>query len=111
MDIVIKDMSEKEVKAGEQIYSKETTVNGDVAGENVTTSSERICGHNNRGYCKYKSRCRYTHSKDICSDHLSIGKCSNKECKDRHPRKCKWMEGHSVITYMLLWLMKMSSSV
>ena len=44
----------------------------------------------NRGYCREKGECRYSHSKDDCEDHLK-GSCITKRCITlRHRKKCKY---------------------
>ena len=53
---------------------------------------EKICRYFNRGYCKYKSRCRFTHSEELCQEYIKTEKCSRTSCTDRHPKKCKWFE-------------------
>ena len=48
------------------------------------------CRYNNCGFCKYKTKCRYKHSKHICKSHALNQKCEIKDCEDRHPAVCKW---------------------
>ena len=48
------------------------------------------CRYNNCGFCKYKTKCRYTHSKHICKSHALNQRCEIKDCGDRHPVVCKW---------------------
>ena len=43
-----------------------------------------------RGHCKYKSKCRYSHSQDICRDYIDNQRCESKKCLFRHPKVCKW---------------------
>ena len=54
------------------------------------TLKGKKCRYYNHGYCKYKTKCRYKHPKDICKQHLQNQNCNNKECCDRHPVICKW---------------------
>ena len=51
------------------------------------------CRYYNRGYCKYKSKCRYTHPKHICKEYMASQKCEKVDCYDRHPKVCKWADG------------------
>ena len=51
---------------------------------------EKKCRYFNCGFCKYKRKCRYTHPKNICKDHIRNLKCETKECPDRHLKVCKW---------------------
>ena len=40
---------------------------------------------------KYKEKCKFTHTKEICNAYLD-GECDGKglSCQDRHPKACKW---------------------
>ena len=40
----------------------------------------------------YRTKCKFLHPKQICNDHISCGKCENKSCPKRHPKRCKWVE-------------------
>ena len=51
------------------------------------------CRYFNRGYCKYKTKCRFTHLLGLCSQYLQTGKCGKSECDKRHPKSCKWDNG------------------
>ena len=53
---------------------------------------DKKCRYFNAGYCKYKEKCRFTHPKEVCPNHLS-GNCHEKDCKLRHPKPCKWFNG------------------
>ena len=48
------------------------------------------CRYFNKGYCKYKGRCRYFHPQQICQNHMDTLDCKLKGCKKRHPKVCKW---------------------
>ena len=48
------------------------------------------CRYFNRGFCKYKNKCRFGHPRQICSDYLENGKCEKRPCDQRHPKQCKW---------------------
>ena len=54
--------------------------------------TRKKCRYNNRGFCKFKDRCRYIHQDKICSMYLEKQTCDKKECSDRHPKRCKWLE-------------------
>ena len=52
------------------------------------------CKFFNRGYCRYKSECKFAHPGEICKIYLEEKKCNDKTCADRHPKVCKWwLEG------------------
>ena len=54
--------------------------------------TKKKCRYYNRGYCKYKFKCRYSHPEKVCEEYLKSMKCENTECGDRHPKVCKWMD-------------------
>ena len=56
----------------------------------VSRKKLKRCRYNNRGYCKYKNKCRFTHVNEVCHDYLKHKKCDKKECEGRHPKACKW---------------------
>ena len=33
---------------------------------------------------------RFFHSHDICKTHMETEHCKDKECRARHPKRCKW---------------------
>ena len=68
---------------------KDTTK--DKTSDKAIVNNRKKCRYFNRGYCKYKDKCRYTHPKDICSEHLQSIRCENQDCLGRHPRACKWL--------------------
>ena len=46
------------------------------------------CSYFNSGYCKYTRKekgCNFYHPTEACK----LPKCNNKECQDRHQKKCK----------------------
>ena len=52
------------------------------------------CRYNDRGFCKSRLDCVYSHSKIICDKLLSNGQCpESKSCPLRHPRDCKHWKG------------------
>ena len=63
----------------------------DNTSDEVIQSKKRKCRYFNRGYCKYKDKCRYMHSKNICTQYLQSMKCDKKDCDGRHPKTCKWL--------------------
>ena len=71
-------------KAPMDTIDKETNVS-------VVKAGKKRCRYFNRGFCKYKTKCRFVHPKHICKEHASNKKCENLECQDRHPKTCKWM--------------------
>ena len=70
-------------------------VNGDVKDMVPHQKKPKKCRYFDRGYCKYKTKCRFTHMLGLCSQYLQIGKCERKECDQRHPKSCKWDKGNS----------------
>jgi hypothetical protein len=60
--------------------------------ENEIVREIKKCRYYNRGHCKYKVACKFTHPKEICKIHLEGNKCDDKHCKNRHPKSCKWLQ-------------------
>ena len=96
-----KDMEKKEVdnaikELNKKIQKKQVNtqnVANDTVGDKVVNRKSKKCRYFNRGYCKYKTKCRYVHPKKICDQYLASQKCDNVDCQDRHPKLCKWKEG------------------
>ena len=57
---------------------------------NKALIKEKKCKYFDKGYCKYKSECKFAHSEEICKPYLEGRKCKENACKDRHPKVCKW---------------------
>ena len=53
------------------------------------------CKFYNRGYCREKSECKFSHLNEICQQYYEFGVCEEgRGCKERHPNKCKfWLKG------------------
>lgn len=49
------------------------------------------CRYYNRGYCKYKLKCKFSHVRENCAGYLESGKCEAKDCPYRHQKQCKWL--------------------
>ena len=45
----------------------------------------KVCKFFNSGYCKFRSKCTFFHSKDRCED-----ECIGKNCQKRHPKVCRY---------------------
>ena len=48
----------------------------------------RLC--NKFGFCKYRERCRKRHENYLCEE----TSCDIRECRQRHPKLCKYFESH-----------------
>ena len=55
-------------------------------------NKDKKCKYYNRGYCKYKAECKFSHPNKICIVYLEGGRCDMKACKERHPKICKWSQ-------------------
>ena len=71
--------------------AKEINVTKETIVETSVMEKRRKCRYFDRGYCKYKNKCRYKHPKEICEEYFKYGKCLNKGCERRHPKTCKWL--------------------
>ena len=49
-------------------------------------SVESVCKYNQRGFCRYKKKCRNIHVDKIC---LEENYCKTEECIKRHPKLCR----------------------
>ena len=47
--------------------------------ENV---KRKRCRYYNRGFCKFKNKCRFVHSDKICNIYLETQMCTQKDCKE-----------------------------
>ena len=79
---------DKEIQTAAKVVVK--TVTNDANEDQNEVVKPKKCRYNNCGFCKYKTKCRYTHSKHICMSHALNQKCETKDCDDRHPAVCKW---------------------
>ena len=61
--------------------------------EDVKISRNKIkkCRYFNRGFCKYKTKCRFFHPRENCPEYMKTYKCEVKDCQLRHPKQCKWL--------------------
>ena len=53
-------------------------------------NSSRRCKWWNRGFCKEKERCQFSHLGEDCKEHLRSASCTTQGCKLRHRRKCRY---------------------
>ena len=78
-------------------------VHGDVKDMVPHKKKPKKCRYFDRGYCKYKTKCRFTHMLGLCSQYLQIGKCERKECDQRHVGcKHSWEERKNVKSHIIL---------
>ena len=56
---------------------------------------KKKCKYFNKGHCKIKSDCKFSHPNEICQIYLAGEKCDQKSCNNRHPKVCKWLQGRS----------------
>ena len=75
---------------------EKTSMNGRI--DEVVKTGRKRCRYFNRGFCKFTTKCRFVHTKQVCKDHIKNMKCENKDCLDRHPKVCKWLSSVSGCT-------------
>merc|ERR1719318_2321754 len=76
----------------EESKEKEKETNEEVT-EHQVLHKETKCRYFNKGFCKYRKKCRYGHPKEVCDTYLNTSKCENSKCPKRHPEVCKfWRE-------------------
>jgi hypothetical protein len=83
---------EKDILNSSKVKPSETQedTSKDKTSDKAIVIKRKKCRYFNRGYCKYKDKCRYTHPKNICTEHLQSMKCETRDCLGRHPKTCKW---------------------
>ena len=54
--------------------------------QNVGQVRSPVCKHHQRGYCRNESQCSQTHNDNVCKERV----CRNPECRERHPKICKY---------------------
>ena len=55
------------------------------------------CRYWDRGYCKFRNRCKFVHPPEICEIFLQGGKCDGESCYKRHPSSCWFWKGYGCI--------------
>ena len=83
-EVLKKDEVIKTLK--DQIENKESTLEI----EPNPRRGEKMCRYWNRGFCREKKECKYTHCREDCENHLDKGKCVDKACPKRHRKECKY---------------------
>ena len=48
------------------------------------------CRYHNRGFCKFKEECMFSHSTRICEEYTNNGICKLSKCDSRHPKHCRY---------------------
>jgi hypothetical protein len=48
------------------------------------------CRYFDKGFCRYRNKCRYFHPQKTCEEYLRSSKCDHLNCEDRHPEACKY---------------------
>ena len=90
MDKEIREINKKQIEDKSKIDATD-----EVIGEGVKAMQVRKkCKYKNRGFCKYKTKCRFVHPDKVCEIYLEKGTCDQRECSYRHPKSCKWLESN-----------------
>ena len=78
--------------------SKEANSYKDISKVSDSKKNAKRCKYFNVGYCKYKEKCKFTHTQEICKAYFD-GKCDGKglSCQERHPKACKWFMGDGLL--------------
>ena len=48
------------------------------------------CRYYDKGFCKYRTKCRYSHPEQTCEDYILYGQCTGQNCPRRHLKQCKF---------------------
>ena len=57
-----------------------------------TENDKKQCRFDNLGYCRENNDCPFYHADSICTVYLSNGICWKRECRDRHPKLCRYYD-------------------
>ena len=52
------------------------------------------CRYYDKGFCKYRTKCRYSHPEQTCEDYILYGQCKGQNCPRRHPKQCKFWQNN-----------------
>ena len=87
--------TKSEVETSDKVETESTRCKHKATNEDQNVDKAVVrkrCRYYNRGYCKFKSKCRYIHPKETCKLHLTNKRCDSNSCTERHPKNCKWFE-------------------
>ena len=56
----------------------------------VDDDDRKQCRYDNKGYCCQSESCNFFHPKSICNLYLQTGTCWRQNCRQRHPRVCRY---------------------
>jgi transcriptional regulator with PAS, ATPase and Fis domain len=85
---IVKIMNTKEVSLPVVDANKDNLES--VTKANNVNKMTKKCRYFNRGFCKYREKCRFYHPEHICEAYLKSNNCEQKECCKRHPKRCTW---------------------
>ena len=70
--------------------TKYKILNLKISEEDVSPQT-RKCRHFNRGFCKFRDNCKFSHNEGICAEYLENKICKVSNCRFRHPKPCKFV--------------------
>ena len=79
------EILEKKLYNKESIKSKDQKETYTKLTENKNKKTIRKCWFYNKGYCRSKTNCQFSHPQTFCK----IKDCRDKECEARHIKDCK----------------------
>ena len=87
---VLEDIIEKQKKSIDtQIEKKKEEETKQQKGEERGhKKSSKRCRYWNRGFCREKSSCLFSHVKEDCESFQKDGSCHDRTCKKRHRKEC-----------------------
>ena len=57
-----------------------------------TENDKKQCRFDNLGYCRENNDCPFYHADSVCPLYLSKVICWKRECRDRHPKLCRYYD-------------------
>ena len=80
-------LEEAIIKKNKLIETLESKIKKEETG---TMQETKKCRYWNRGFCREGKSCKFSHPNEDCKNFLETGKCKERECRQRHRRKCRY---------------------
>ena len=90
LDTLIKKIDDKIDDVNKNIH--EAVIKIEKLESNNNDIEIKQCIHDRKGYCREGERCKFFHTKEICTEHKENGICIRKSCRKRHPQHCRYFQ-------------------
>ena len=95
---VASEMIDKEIAKREKEASQDDIVqmvNTETVVEIQKNYKFTKCRYFDKGFCKYRKKCRYSHPEQTCEQYSEYGQCGGQRGPHRHPEICKYWQSNS----------------